>query len=55
MAKATLGVGSYSEFDEEGEVEHINGVWPVFPLKTAKFKAHWLRLFTCSRRVQPSV
>ena len=26
-------VASYSGLYEEGEVEHINGVWPVFPLK----------------------
>ena len=26
-------VASYSELHEEGEVEHINSVWPVFLLK----------------------
>ena len=30
---------SYSELYEEGEVEHINGVWPVFLLKTSKFSS----------------
>ena len=28
-------VASYLGLYEEGEVEHINGVWPVFLLKTA--------------------
>ena len=49
MAKTMLVVASYSELYEEGEVEHINFVWPVFLLKTANFKVHWLRL---SRGVQ---
>ena len=44
MAKTTTVVASYSELYEEGEVEHINGVWPVFLLKLAKFKAHWSNL-----------
>ena len=33
-------VASYSELYEEGEVEHINCVWPVFLLKTAKLVAN---------------
>ena len=32
-------VASYSELYEEGEVDHINGVWPDFLLKTANFTA----------------
>ena len=32
-------VASYSELYEEGEVEHINGVWPVFLLKQLKLVA----------------
>ena len=53
MAKTTTVVASYSELYEEGEVEHINGVWPVFLLKLAKFKAHWSNFITCSRCGQP--
>ena len=37
----------------EGSVSHINGVWPVFLLKLAKFKAHWSNFITCSRCGQP--
>ena len=33
MAKITSVVAGYSELYEEGEVDHINGVWPVFSLK----------------------
>ena len=33
-------VASYSELYEEGEVEHINCVWPVFLLKTAIFSSN---------------
>ena len=29
-------VACYSELYEEGEVDHINGVWPAFLLKTRK-------------------
>ena len=32
-------VASYSELYEEGEVDHINGVWPDFLLKIANFTA----------------
>ena len=46
MAKTTLVATSYTSLYEEGEVEHINGVWPVFLLKTAKFEAHWLKFIT---------
>ena len=38
MAKTTTVVASYSELYEEGEVAHINGVWPVFLLKLANSK-----------------
>ena len=34
-------VASYSELYEEGEVEHINGVWPVSLLKTAKISSNY--------------
>jgi len=33
-------VASYSELYEEGEVDHINGVWPDFLLMTANFNAN---------------
>ena len=32
-------VASYLEIYEEGEVEHINGVWPDFLLRTANFNS----------------
>ena len=38
MAKTTTVVASYSELYEEGEVKHINGVWPVFLLRLANSK-----------------
>ena len=30
---------------EEGDVEHINSLWPVFTLKKANFEAHWLNFY----------
>ena len=39
-------VASYSELYEEGEAEHINGVWPVFLLKTAKISSNYIMTFT---------
>ena len=39
-------VASYSELYEEGEVEHINGVWPVFLLKTAKISSNYVMAST---------
>ena len=42
-------VASYSELYEEGEVEHINGVWPVSLLKQLNLVA--LRNFHYSQGV----
>ena len=45
MAKTTSMVASYSQLYEEGEVEHINSLWPVFTLKKANFEARWLNFY----------
>ena len=33
MAQTTKWLPAYLELYEEGEVEHINSVWPVFPFE----------------------
>ena len=42
MAQTTKWLPAILDYYEEGELEHINGVWPVFPLKTAKFSSNYV-------------